>query len=46
MAQAFIAVGLAFAEPVWLVVALSFLLGSAASVASPAVFAIVPDGRR
>jgi MFS family permease len=41
-AQALIAVGLAFAEPVWLVVALSFLLGSAASVASPAVFAIVP----
>ncbi|MEO8423385.1 MAG: MFS transporter [Actinomycetota bacterium] len=41
-AQAFIAVGLAFAEPVWLVVALSFLLGSAASIASPAVFAIVP----
>ncbi|MGZ8651121.1 MAG: MFS transporter, partial [Actinomycetota bacterium] len=40
--QAFIAVGLAFAEPVWLVVALSFLLGSAASIASPAVFAIVP----
>jgi MFS family permease len=42
VAQAVIAVGLAFAEPVWLVVALSFLLGSAASVASPAVFAIVP----
>ncbi|MGZ6543861.1 MAG: MFS transporter [Actinomycetota bacterium] len=42
VAQALIAVGLAFAEPVWLVVALSFLLGSAASVASPAVFAIVP----
>ncbi|MGZ5305288.1 MAG: MFS transporter [Actinomycetota bacterium] len=42
VAQAFIAVGLAFAEPVWLVVALSFLLGSAASIASPAVFAIVP----
>jgi len=41
-AQALIAVGLAFAEPVWLVVALSFLLGSAASIASPAVFAIVP----
>jgi MFS family permease len=41
-AQAFIAVGLAFAEPVWLVVALSFLLGTAASIASPAVFAIVP----
>ena len=40
--QAVIAVGLAFADPVWLVVALSFLLGSAASVASPAVFAIVP----
>ncbi len=42
VAQAVIAGGLAFAEPVWLVVALSFLLGSAASVASPAVFAIVP----
>ena len=42
VAQALIAVGLAFAEPVWLVVALSFLLGSAASIASPAVFAIVP----
>ncbi len=42
-AQALIAVGLAFAEPVWLVVALSFLLGSAASIASPAVFAIVPE---
>jgi MFS family permease len=42
VAQAVIAVGLAFAEPVWLIVALSFLLGSAASVASPAVFAIVP----
>jgi MFS family permease len=41
-AQALIAVGLAFAEPVWLVVALSFMLGSAASIASPAVFAIVP----
>lgn len=41
-AQAIIAVGLAFAEPVWLVVSLSFLLGSAASIASPAVFAIVP----
>ena len=43
VAQALIAVGLAFAEPVWLVVALSFLLGSAASIASPAVFAIVPS---
>ena len=42
VAQALIAVGLAFAEPVWLVVALSFLLGSAAAIASPAVFAIVP----
>jgi MFS family permease len=42
VAQALIAVGVAFAEPVWLVVALSFLLGSAASIASPAVFAIVP----
>ncbi len=42
VAQAVIAVGLAFAEPVWLIVALSFLLGSVASVASPAVFAIVP----
>jgi MFS family permease len=42
-AQALIAVGLAFAEPVWLVVALSFLLGTAASIASPAVFAIVPE---
>ena len=41
-AQALVAVGLAFAEPVWLVVALSFLLGSVASIASPAVFAIVP----
>ncbi len=41
--QAFIAIGLAFAEPVWLVVALSFLLGTAASIASPAVFAIVPE---
>ena len=42
LGQAFIAVGLAFAQPVWLIVALSFLLGSAASIASPAVFAIVP----
>ena len=42
VAQALIAVGLAFAEPVWLVVVLSFLLGSAAAIASPAVFAIVP----
>jgi MFS family permease len=41
-AQALIAVALAFAEPVWLVVALSFLLGTVASIASPAVFAIVP----
>jgi MFS family permease len=41
--QAFIAIGLALAEPVWLVVALSFLLGTAASIASPAVFAIVPE---
>ncbi len=43
VAQALIAVGLAFAEPIWLIVALSFLLGSAASIASPAVFAIVPE---
>ena len=43
VAQALIAVGLAFAEPVWLIVALSFLLGSAASIASPAVFAVVPE---
>jgi MFS family permease len=40
--QAAIAAALAFAQPVWLIVALSFLLGSVASVASPAVFAIVP----
>ena len=40
--QAGLAVGLAFAHPVWAIVALSFLLGSVASVASPAVFAIVP----
>lgn len=40
--QAAIAAGLAFAQPIWLIVALSFLLGSAAAVASPAVFAVVP----
>lgn len=40
--QAGIAVALAFAQPVWLIVLLSFLLGSVASVASPAVFAILP----
>lgn len=40
--QAGLAMGLAFAHPLWLVVALCFLLGSVASVASPAVFAIVP----
>jgi MFS family permease len=40
--QAAIAVALAFARPVWLIVLLCFLLGSAASVASPAVLAIVP----
>jgi MFS family permease len=41
--QAGIAVGLGFAHPVWLIVLLSFFLGSVASVASPAVFAIVPS---
>ncbi len=41
--QAAIAVGLAYAHPVWLIVLLCFLLGSVASVASPAVFAIVPS---
>ena len=41
--QAGIAVGLAYAHPVWLIVVLCFLLGSVASVASPAVFAIVPS---
>ncbi len=41
--QAGIAVALAFAHPVWLIVLLCFLLGSVASVASPAVFAIVPS---
>ncbi|MGH2597320.1 MAG: MFS transporter [Actinomycetota bacterium] len=40
--QAGLAVGLAFVHPVWAIVALSFLLGSVASVASPAVFAIMP----
>lgn len=40
--QAGVAVALAFAQPVWLIVLLSFLLGTAASIASPAVFAIVP----
>jgi MFS family permease len=40
--QAGLAVGLAFVQPVWAIVALSFLLGSVASVASPAVFAIIP----
>jgi MFS family permease len=43
LAQGLVAVGLAFAQPVWLIVALSFVLGSAASIASPAVFAIVPS---
>jgi MFS family permease len=41
--QAGIAVGLAYAHPVWLIVLLCFLLGAVASVASPAVFAIVPS---
>ncbi len=41
--QAGIAVALAYAHPVWLIVLLCFLLGSVASVASPAVFAIVPS---
>ncbi len=40
--QAGLAVGLAFVHPVWAIVTLSFLLGSVASVASPAVFAIMP----
>ena len=40
--QAGLAVALAFVDPVWAIVALSFLLGSVASVASPAVFAIMP----
>jgi len=44
--QAAIAVALAFAQPVWLIVLLSFLLGSVASVATPAVFAIVPHAVR
>jgi MFS family permease len=41
--QAGIALGLAFAHPLWLIISLCFLLGTVASVASPAVFAIVPS---
>ena len=40
--QAGLAVALAFVDPVWAIVALSFLMGSVASVASPAVFAVMP----
>jgi MFS family permease len=40
--QAAIALGLAFSQALWLILALSFLLGTVASVASPAVFALVP----
>jgi MFS family permease len=42
LAQAGIALALAFADPLWLILALSFFLGTVASVASPAVFALVP----
>jgi MFS family permease len=40
--QAAIALGLAFSQALWLILVLSFLLGTVASVASPAVFALVP----
>jgi len=40
--QAATALGLAFTQALWLILILSFLLGTAASVASPAVFALVP----
>jgi MFS family permease len=40
--QAAVALGLAFSHALWLILILSFLLGTVASVASPAVFALVP----
>jgi MFS family permease len=42
MAQAAVAVGLAFAENVPVIIALSFLLGTGFAISQPALFALVP----